>query len=128
MTPPVGGILETSLYVEDLGRSVAFYGRLFGFTQIAADADRLRALAVPGRGVLLIFKRGGSPDHDGAGRLHLAFPIATDDLVAWERWLDANGVVVEERKTWPLGGTSLDFRDPDNNLLEVATPGVWSNY
>jgi catechol 2,3-dioxygenase-like lactoylglutathione lyase family enzyme len=30
--------------------------------------------------------------------------------------------------TWPLGGTSLYFRDPDGHLLELATPGIWAVY
>ena len=27
---------------------------------------------------------------------------------------------------WEAGGRSLYFRDPDGHLLELATPGVWS--
>ncbi|MDQ3753396.1 MAG: glyoxalase, partial [Acidobacteriota bacterium] len=29
---------------------------------------------------------------------------------------------------WNRGGTSLYFRDPDNHLLELATPGLWAIY
>jgi catechol 2,3-dioxygenase-like lactoylglutathione lyase family enzyme len=42
--------------------------------------------------------------------------------------LAAQGVVVESRITWPRGGTSLYFRDPDGHSVEVATPGLWPNY
>jgi catechol 2,3-dioxygenase-like lactoylglutathione lyase family enzyme len=84
------------------------------------------------RQVLLLFKKGASraiqSPHDGDGHLHLAFAISAAELANWESWLAENGIVVEEKHTWELGGQSLYFRDPDNHLLEVATPGVWSIY
>ncbi len=84
------------------------------------------------RHVLLLFRKGasreGSSPHDGDGELHLAFAIAVAELAVWESWLKANGIAIEERRTWDLGGQSLYFRDPDRHLLEVATPGSWSIY
>jgi hypothetical protein len=29
---------------------------------------------------------------------------------------------------WARGGRSLFFRDPDNHLLELMTPGNWTTY
>jgi catechol 2,3-dioxygenase-like lactoylglutathione lyase family enzyme len=84
------------------------------------------------RQVLLLFKKGGSREivspHDGDGELHVAFAIAASELARWETWLAENGVAVEEKRTWERGGTSVYFRDPNRHLLEIATPGVWSNY
>jgi hypothetical protein len=37
-------------------------------------------------------------------------------------------VSIESVVTWPRGGTSLYFRDPNDHLLELITPGVWSIY
>jgi catechol 2,3-dioxygenase-like lactoylglutathione lyase family enzyme len=135
--PPIRHVLETSLYVAELARSRDFYTRLMGFPVFLDDA-RMVALGVPGGGVLLLFRRGGSnagsdtPEghilgHDAAGRQHLAFAIASDDLPAWAAHLAAQGVAVESRITWPRGGTSLYFRDPDEHSVEVATPGLWPN-
>ena len=45
--------------VADLDRSRAFYERVFGFEPYFAEA-RMIALGVPGGGVLLLFRRGGS--------------------------------------------------------------------
>ena len=122
------GLLESSLYVEDLARSVRFYETVLGLELIASDAERLRAMGVGGRQVLLLFKKGASADHDGDGRLHVAFAIPPPDLAAWEQRLAERGVTIETRTTWPRGGQSLYFRDPDGHLLELATPGVWSLY
>ena len=136
--PPVDAVLETSLYVASLEASRDFYTRLFGFPVYLQD-ERMVALGVPGRGVLLLFARGGSlqgsatpmgkiPGHDAAGRQHLAFAISPDTLLEWEAHLAREKIAVESKITWPRGGTSLYFRDPDNHSVEVATPGLWPNY
>ena len=130
--PPVTGILETALYVSDLDRSRQFYEGLFGFRPVAESA-RLTALAVRTGQVLLLFRKQasaglGSSAHDGDGQLHLAFAIPATAWAAWEARLAEQGVAIVERKTWDLGGRSLYFRDPDGHLLELATPGVWTNY
>ncbi len=137
MPPPVQGVIETSLYVADLDRSHSFYSTLLGFEQIYAEGDRMRALSVSGRQVLLLFKFNGSlqptdspngriPPHDGSGHLHLAFAIAETDLSAWRETLRDRQVAIESEVH--CGGHSLYFRDPDGNLIELITPGCWPVY
>jgi catechol 2,3-dioxygenase-like lactoylglutathione lyase family enzyme len=128
--PAIQGILETALYVDDLSRSSRFYETIFGFSPVAGDGERLIALHITDRQILLLFKKRASRDwphaaHDGDGQLHLAFAIAAEDLAAWEEWLHQHGIAVEEKKRWERGGWSVYFRDPDGHLLEIATPGVW---
>lgn len=131
MPPRIDGILESSLYVEDVTRSTRFYQETFGFPVIK-DFGRGCALGAGPRQVLLLFKKGASREiispHDGDGELHLAFAIAPSELRNWESWLQTRGVDIEERRTWEGGGQSVYFRDPDRHLLELVTPGTWSTY
>ena len=60
--------------------------------------------------------------------MHVAFSIAADELEAWQDHLKAKGVVVQGRTEWPRGGIILYFRDPDDHLLGIATPGLWKGY
>jgi catechol 2,3-dioxygenase-like lactoylglutathione lyase family enzyme len=132
MQPKTEGILETSLYVDDVARSAHFYEKVFGFPVIADFSGRGCAIDAGIRQVLLLFKKGGSTaiqsPHDGYGELHLAFAISATELASWEGWLAENGISVEEKRTWERGGQSVYFRDPDRHLIELATPGVWSTY
>jgi catechol 2,3-dioxygenase-like lactoylglutathione lyase family enzyme len=132
MRPGIDGLLESSLYVRDVAISARFYNEVFGFPIISDFGTRGCAMQAGARQVLLLFAQGGSvgiqSPHDGSGELHVAFAISGAGLSAWESWLGANGIAVEEKRTWERGGISLYFRDPDRHLVELATPGVWSIY
>lgn len=87
MTPKIAGVVETSLDVADMSRSVKFYAEILGFEPLDAD-ERLTAIGVAGHQVLLLCKKGASKDwkvpHDGEGQLHVAFARARDQLESWE--------------------------------------------
>ena len=129
MQPKTEGILESSLYVSDVARSVRFYRETFGFGVMTEFGERGCAMNAGARQVLLLFKKGASraiqSPHDGDGELHLAFAIPSAELTSWEAWLAEKGIAIEEKKKWELGGWSLYYRDPDRHLLELATPGTW---
>ena len=70
--PDVNGIVESSLYVESVARSVEFYERVFGFEPIdtdekegGTDQTRLCALRAGDRSVLLLFKKGATDSTGG---------------------------------------------------------------
>ena len=132
MHPKSDGVLESSLYVQDVAASARFYGRIFGFPIVSDFGGRGCALRAGERQLLLLFRKGGSlhipSPHDGDGELHIAFAVPASELARWERWLEENGITIEEKRQWDLGGQSLYFRDPDRHLLEVASPGVWPIY
>jgi catechol 2,3-dioxygenase-like lactoylglutathione lyase family enzyme len=136
--PKLNAVLETALYVDDLPRAQEFYEGSLGLPLLFGN-QRMCAFDIGGTSVLLLFLRGGSdedmatpggtiPGHDGQGPLHVGFAVAADELAAWEESLMERGIPIESRVSWPRGGTSLYFRDPDGHLLELATPGLWATY
>jgi catechol 2,3-dioxygenase-like lactoylglutathione lyase family enzyme len=101
--------------------------------------NRFCALQVGVQQVLLLFLRGSDPQgtvlpfgtipgHGSEGRSHVGFSIPAESLPAWQQRLAEHSIPVESSFTWPNGGTSIYFRDPDSHLLELLTPGVWPNY
>jgi catechol 2,3-dioxygenase-like lactoylglutathione lyase family enzyme len=141
MTKPailqVQGILETCINVSDIRRAQNFYQDIFGFEVMDGD-ERFCAFRV-GQDVLLLFTEGTStepvqleggiiPPHNTVGSGHFAFAIAPNTIAEWRSLLDERGVAIESEVRWEKGGGSLYFRDPDNNLVELVTPGTWANY
>ncbi|ATD68781.1 glyoxalase [Luteimonas chenhongjianii] len=134
----IGGVLETALYVDDMPRAVAFFSNVLGLRTLM-QGDRLTAFDAGGQSVLLVFARGASqadttsergtvPGHDGCGPLHMALRISADAYDGWKARLAAHGVPMRGEMSWPAGGRSLYFEDPDGHVLEFATPGLWANY
>ena len=56
--PKTNGILESSLYVSDVPRSVRFYQETLGFRVIKEFGERGCAMRSGERQVLLLFKKG----------------------------------------------------------------------
>jgi lactoylglutathione lyase len=124
---PVLGLFETHLTVHDLERSIRFYQEVVGLPL---------ALEVPGRGaaflwigrakrsMLGLWEIGSSP----LGlRLHVAFEVTLDDVLAVPRRLRSHGVTplsfAEEETSEPsvlgwMPAAAVYFRDPDGHLLE----------
>lgn len=135
---PLSDVKETSLYVDDLERAKRFYTGVLKLDVLVSD-NRLCALDVGGRHVLLLFLRGASvkasvlpggtiPSHDGSGPLHIGFAVDAASLAQWQAQLEAHGVTILSSVDWPRGGRSIYFHDPDGHVLELLTPGVWQTY
>lgn len=134
----IRGILETALPVAEMSTAVSFYRRLFEL-EIMLESERLVALNVAGKQVLLLFLKGATeadfetpggviPGHGASGRSHLAFSIDASEFDPWLQRLVELGIAVESTVTWPGGARSIYFRDPDEHLLELITPGFWAVY
>jgi catechol 2,3-dioxygenase-like lactoylglutathione lyase family enzyme len=137
--PPIRGVVESILYVDDLARATVFYREVLGCAAVAGDGERFQAFDAGGKGVLLLFKRGATlvptavpggiiPPHDGRGPHHIAFAIDAANYEAWRARLRERGHATESETRWERGGRSLYFRDPDGHLVELVTPGIWPNY
>lgn len=136
--PPIRGVLETSVYSDDLPRAHRFYGGILGLKRVL-DTPRMMTYEVAPAQVLLVFHRGMTredsetaggivPGHHSEGPAHFAFAIDSADLDAWREHLQSNGIAIRSEVTWSKGGRSLYFGDPDGNVLEMATPGLWPRY
>jgi catechol 2,3-dioxygenase-like lactoylglutathione lyase family enzyme len=138
--PVINGVVETILYTDDLARALEFYRTVLGLAPMKGDGERFQALDSGAGRVLLLFKRGGTlvpqpvpsggviPPHDGSGPLHVAFAIGKEDYDAWCARLLDFGIAIESETQWERGGRSVYFRDPDQHLVELVTPGIWPNY
>lgn len=130
------GVLETSLYVSDVGRAVAFYRSVLGLREIPDThfANGRGAALQVGRGasVLLLFRaeitrvEGPLPAHGATGAGHAAFRIDANDLPAWRERLRVHGVQIEREFVFDNNPPSIYFRDPDGNSLELAVSSIWN--
>ena len=91
--PPLRGILETAVYVNDLEKAHAFYAGVIGLERMVTG-DRLFAYDAGLGETLLVFARGQTaedtetpggviPGHHSEGPAHFAFKIAPEDVEPW---------------------------------------------
>lgn len=111
-----------TLWGEDVDRMIAFYRDVLGLPLLMIDQGRFH---FDFGGGYLVVLRGRSLGCDDTTQLR--FPVlafAVDDLDAFVRRLDSQGVETpwgieeDEDSRWVM------FKDPGGNLLEVAMFGV----
>ena len=133
--PQLHGVLETSLYISDLDRSLTFYQEVLGLRKLD-DAyfagGRGAALQVgSGPSVLLLFRaditrQGGALlPHGTTGAGHAAFRVEPDEIPAWRERLHDHGVPIDQEVSFGGNPPSIYFRDPDGNVLELAVASIW---
>lgn len=138
-TPPLLGTLESALYAADLDAARAFWEGVIGLEAFQTVPGRhvfFRVCRNPHPQVLLVFNPEATatppapdarlpvPPHGATGPGH--FCLASSNLDAWRRHLEARGIAIEADFRWPTGARSLYFRDPAGNSVEIAEPQIWA--
>lgn len=75
-----------------------------------------------------ILPNRGVPSHGARPGVYERFLVAPAELDAWRDHLQAQGVPIEMEVNWEQGGTSLYFRDPAGNSIELAPPTLWGGW
>jgi catechol-2,3-dioxygenase len=121
---PVARLNHAVLFVRDLDRSVDFYSRVFGFTEIAREGGMMAFLRAADSdnhhdlGLMAVGPEAPRPPRGSTGLYHLAWQVpAIEDLARAAEVLSAEGA---------LGGASdhgatksLYGHDPDGNEFEI---------
>lgn len=114
------------IYVQDLARAKAFYGKVLGvsFTKIEAPADELAMEGFPmdaeaggASGALVHHK-----DMPSGGNSTVVYFHTPDCAVEAARVADAGGTLVQDKMSIGEHGFVAIAKDPDGNLFGLHTP------
>ncbi len=122
----------TILYVDDVYASLEFYERAFGqarsfvhesgqygeletgATSLAFASHELAGMNLPG-----VHRAPGS---DGVATTFEICFVTDDVLAGYERALEGGAEAITPPQTKPWGQDVAYVRDPDGNLVEIASP------
>jgi len=132
---PFAGVLETTIYAENLEQAKAFYGGLLGLEEVTAK-EGCHVFYRCGTTIVLIFDPAITksqtldahlpvPPHGTSGATHICFSAPGRQVDEWKALLQKNDIPIESEITWPNGARSVYFRDPAGNSLEFAQPRLW---
>lgn len=128
--PELRSVLETVLYYQDQGAAERFYVDVLGMRLIAKQPGRSLFFRA-GSSVFLLFdasaaqKGGELPPHGATGSGHVCFVVEPASYQGWKSHLKAHGVEILTEVEWPDRRQSFYFRDPHDNLLEIADGDLW---
>lgn len=134
--PAITAVLETCLYVADLGAAERFYADVLGLSVLARAPER-HVFFRCGDAMLLVFDPGRTasaagavkgvpvPPHGAQGPGHVCFRVPEGTLPEWRERIERAGIAIEAEIHWPRGGASLYVRDPAGNSVELAPGRIW---
>ncbi|GAA5856171.1 hypothetical protein JCM8547_000802 [Rhodosporidiobolus lusitaniae] len=154
--PKITHVLELCLYARHLPTSVTFYRDVLRLGAPVLSTPRMAVFPL-GPTLLLLFQRGDTLSDSPAGEIpeldssakgngvipghglpegnenklktHFALAVEKrEDVEVWEKELEAKGVEILGRVSWPKGGRSVYFSDPDQHVGEIVSKGIWPNY
>jgi catechol-2,3-dioxygenase len=115
-----------------------FYINILGLEFVSEENDR-HVFLKAGQSMLLIFNpnktlvSNGSnstqlPPHGALAPpsiIHFALEIEKQNYDNAKDMLNKKNIKIEKEVTWQKSMTSIYFRDPAGNLVEIITPGSW---
>ena len=126
-------IFETVIYADDLDEAKDFYTQVMGL-RLLSHNDLMLVFEIK-ESYLLVFNPSKSsvagrqvPSHGTYGQGHIAFVITEAEQKTWRSRLAEASIEIESEVCWDNGarGTSIYFRDPAGNSIELAPPSLWS--
>ena len=133
--PPLDGVLEAAIYVDDLDAAVAFYGGVLGLETVLRHDPR-HVFFRCGSTIVLAFDAALSrepsqnpdlpvPPHGATGAGHICFATDSAALEHWVQHFKAQGIAPEADFHWLNGARSVYLRDPAGNSVELAERRLW---
>lgn len=118
MTIPTHGLTHLSLSVDDPERSLAFYTRLFGVSEVHREEGQIQ-VAGPGAHDLIVFERRESAGRAG-GIDHFGFRLKdpADIRVALDEARAAGAKILRQGEFAP-GLPYVYIEDPDGYTIEI---------
>ncbi len=115
------GLTHIALKVSDVGRSLEFYGNVFGFVETHRGETFVQA-QIPGTRDIIVLESRGNPKSPGksGGNAHFGFRLtsAGDIKAAIDTIARAGGKIMKSGE-FALGEPYVFFRDPDGHGVEV---------
>lgn len=137
VTPSMSSILETVLYYKNEERTEEYYTHVLKMKLINKTPGR-NLFYRAGSSVFLLFNAektlepGFLPPHGATGQGHVCFRVPEMQYDHWKEYLQKKGVIILKEVEWGQEsnaffrkGRSFYFRDPSENLLEIANGDMW---
>lgn len=127
----ITGMAHVGIRVSDFGQTVRFY-QLLGFTVTRNDQEERVIVLTHPDGIVINLLDSADHDNDGrnvlmdeavqyAGLTHLAMNVENVNM-AIESVRNLGIMITEGPVTFGDGSTSIFFRDPDRNVIELSQP------
>jgi catechol 2,3-dioxygenase-like lactoylglutathione lyase family enzyme len=128
-------VIETAIYCDSVPEMVEFYQNVLDLELLEfPKVSERNAFFKCGSSILIIFNRALSavkgpmvPEHGSVGPGHIAIEIENGTTQFWKNILIEKQVTIEKEITWEhSGATSIYFRDPGNNSIELTEQKHWN--
>jgi catechol 2,3-dioxygenase-like lactoylglutathione lyase family enzyme len=113
------GLTHIALAVEDIGRSIDFYKKVFG-AQEMYNSDGFAQVQTPGSHDIIVFEEKSKKGKTTGGIQHFGFRLREiGDIKAMVSLIERSGGTIKEQGEFVPGEPYIFFYDPDGYEIEV---------